>query len=279
VHGVVAASVAAVSGVLVGDVILAIDGQPVGALPYDDAITVLHGAAASGQPITLSMGGGGGDGNDGPAKPLTAAKGGRNVTLSRLHREPGEGLGLQLVRTSADGCGLSVHSVVAASVAAASRVLVGDVILAIDGQPVSSLPYDDAITVVRGAAASGQPTILSMEGGGGDGDGDGRTKRLQVLPILLQTLASERYLVRNWSRKRSCCRKVDFRAIASAQHPELGRFAAWKVLPPGCSVPMSSYQPADVLAVLEERLATSEPTDTPWTIVWDVLATSEQARA
>jgi len=99
----------------------------------------------------------------------------------------------------------------------------------------------------------------------------------KALPISLQTLAGERYVVRNWSRKSWCCRKVDFRAIAAAQHPELGRFATWGVLPPGCSVPMTSYQPADALAVLWERLEASEPTDTPWTIVWDVSTTPERA--
>jgi membrane-associated protease RseP (regulator of RpoE activity) len=177
----VPATVAAVSGVLAGDVILAIGGEPVGSLSYDDALTVLRGAAASGMPITLSMEGGGGDGNDGaPAMPPTATKSGRNVTLSRLRREPGEGLGMQLVRTSADGCGLSVHGVVPATVAAVSGVLAGDIILAIGGEPVGSLPYDDALAVLHGAAASGMPITLSMEGGGGDGDNRQAPKWLQA---------------------------------------------------------------------------------------------------
>jgi hypothetical protein len=101
----------------------------------------------------------------------------------------------------------------------------------------------------------------------------------KALPITLQTLTDDRYVVRNWSRKSWCCRKADFRAVAAAQHPVLGKIATWGVMPPGSSVPMPSYRPADVLDVLVERLGASEPTDVPWTIVWDVATTTEDSRA
>jgi hypothetical protein len=122
----------------------------------------------------------------------------------------------------------------------------------------------------------------------------------KTLPLPFQTLAGERYLVHNWFGSGS----EDVRAVAASQHPALcpsgdvqepgdaslpicgcgwwtaGRQVAtlpWRLIPPGSSTPMRSYQADDVLTEFVERIAAGESTDMPWTVVWEAAETSHEA--
>jgi hypothetical protein len=118
----------------------------------------------------------------------------------------------------------------------------------------------------------------------------------KTLPLPLQTLAGERYLIHNWFGSGS----EDVRAVAASQYPAFGTSGdvqesgdaslpscccgwwttrrqvatlPWRVIPPGSSTPMLSYQADDVLTKFVECIAAGEATYMPWTVVWDAAET------
>jgi hypothetical protein len=125
-------------------------------------------------------------------------------------------------------------------------------------------------------------------------------QKAKTLPLPLQTLDGERYLIHNWFGSGS----EDVRAVAASQYPALGppgdvqepgdaslpscccgwwttgRQVAtlpWRVISPGSATPMRSYQADDVLMVFVERMAAGEAADMPWAVVWEAAETPNEA--